>query len=146
MEGLNIFGGLAGLGVFAASVGWVVVQFKSGGVKAKDDLIVTLKDALAIEQDKTKKLSEEKSQLITSHQTQLNEINKAMGVLQGKFEEQSKKVEEYKQILQGRNPEQTEFMKLITAAATEQAKYRVETTKILKEISVYIRNSKRNEK
>lgn len=133
--GLNIFGGLAGLGVFAASIGWVFVQFRSGGVKAKDDLIATLKEALLVETDKNKKLVEERTQLITSHQEQINVLNKQMGVLEGKLDSAEKKIDEYKELLQGRNPDQVKFMEYLTDTASQSAKYMESSSKYMKESS-----------
>lgn len=99
-----------GLGTLIAGIGFAYAQFKSGGDKYKDNLIDTLKESVAILEEKTRKQSEEKSLLVTSHQTQLTELSKSLGVLQGRFDEQTRQIEMYKQLLQGRDPEQTKVL------------------------------------
>src|SRR3990167_2687027 len=99
-----------GLGTLIAGIGFAYAQFKSGGDKYKDNLIDTLKESVAILEEKTRKQSEEKSLLVTSHQTQLTELSKSLGVLKGRFDEQTRQIEMYKQLLQGRDPEQTKVL------------------------------------
>lgn len=109
----SIIGLLTGFGVLLVGAGFGFGQLKIGGSKAKDELIKDLKDAKALLEDKLAKLAEERTQLITSHQAQITELTKNLGVLQGRFDAQVKEVESYKLILQGRDPGQTEIMKEI---------------------------------
>ena len=48
-EGLNVFGGFAGIGALMAGIGFAYAQFKSGGSKAKDELIATYKETIKIQ-------------------------------------------------------------------------------------------------
>ena len=143
-----------GLGTLIAGCGFAYAQFKTGGDKAKDDLIDTLKEAVEVEKAKGVRLTEEKAILIDSHQSQINELNNKMGKLQGLYEasEQSKK--EYLAILQGRDPanqkfieSQSKFMEIVMRQIEENQKttpavqaYMAETTKILMEIRHFMSN------
>jgi len=135
---LNIFGGLAGLGVLAAGIGFAYSQFKSGANQAKDDLIKTLKETALVEREKSSRLVEEKLTLIKSHQEQINELSKQLGILQGKSEANEKKMKEYIEILQGRSPEQNKFIEYMTLAAENSAKYMQESAIILVQVRTFM--------
>lgn len=137
-DGLNIFGGFAGIGVLAVCIGFAYTQFKSGAGKAKDDLVETLKESLSVERDKVKMLTEEKNTLIVSHQQQLNAMNEKIGKLQGLYEASEKRNKEYLEILQGRSPEQTQFMELMTKTSRDASIYMRETSTILQDIKTFM--------
>ncbi len=106
----TIVGISIGLGTLIAGMGYAYSQYKTGGDKYKDSLIETLKESIAVLEEKNKKQSEERSMLLVSHQKQLTELTTNLGILQGRFDELSKKAEEYKMILQGRDPEQLKML------------------------------------
>lgn len=135
---LNIFGGLSGLGIFFAGIGVAYSQFKSGANKAKDDLILTLKETALVEREKADRLSAEKATIMNSHQYQINELNKQIGKLQGILEATDKKLKEYTDILQGRSPEQTQFMQFMTEATKDSSEYMKNSSTILREIQIEI--------
>lgn len=139
MANLDVFGGLSGIGVLAAGFGFAYAQFKSGGGKAKDDLVSTLKEQLNIEKEKTEQLKLEKDTLIQSHQKQLTEITGKLGKLEGLQEANEKKIKEYRDILQGRSPEQTQFMEFMTQVAKDSAEYMKNSSNILKDIQGSLR-------
>jgi len=109
----TIFGLLAGSGALLAGMGFAYAQLKRGGSEADTKTIASLKEYIDTLEEKNKRLTEEKSQLINSHQTQLTELNKAIGVLQGRFDEQTRQLEIYKQLIQGRDPEHMRVLKEI---------------------------------
>ncbi len=131
---LDGFGGLAGVGILMAGAGFAWAQFKSGASKAKDDLIDTYKETVEADSKKISILTSEKTTLITDHQKQINEMNVQLGKLQGLQEANEKKIEEYLSILQGRNPEQVQFMKFMVTNMTECAKYIKESRTMFAEI------------
>lgn len=137
-EGLNIFGGFAGIGVLAVCIGFAYTQFRSGANKAKDDLVETLKESLEVEKDKVKMLTEEKNTLIVSYQQQLNVMNEKIGKLQGLYEASEKRNKEYLEILQGRSPEQTQFMQLMTTTSRDATIYMRDTSAILQDIKKFM--------
>lgn len=116
---------LIGIGALVAGIGFAYAQFKSGSSKAKDDLIVTLKDTAVIEREKAARLAEEKVELVRSHQEQINLLNKNLGILQGRLDEQTAKLKEYKDIIEGRSPDQIEY-----------------TKKVLQTLELYLKDSK----
>ena len=138
-NGLNLFGGLAGIGALAAGIGFAYSQFRSGANQAKDDLIETLRDTALAEKVEKDRLAAEKTNIITSHQTQLNELNNKIGKLQGLYEANEKEKANYLQILQGRNPEQVKFMEYVTTVSGESAKYMKETSEILVELKTFMK-------
>jgi len=119
-----IIGIFAGLGTLIAGIGFAYAQFKSGGDKAKDDLIDTLKETALVEREKATRLAEEKATIVGSHQTQINELSNKIGKLQGLYEAAEANKKEYLSILQGRDPQQKVFME--------------ETTRILVEIRMFM--------
>ena len=143
-----------GLGTLIAGCGFAYAQFKTGGDKAKDDLIDTLKESVEVEKAKAIRLTEEKTTLIESHQTQINDLNNRLGKLQGLYEASEQSRKEYLAILQGRDPSQqkfmesqTKFMEIVMKQIEENQKttpavqaYMVETTKILSEIRTFMVN------
>lgn len=138
-------GGMAGVGILAGGLGVAYSQFKSGGNKAKDELIATLKETAIAEKVRAERLAAEKVTLLDSHQKQINELNNQLGKLQGLYESAEKRNREMMEILQGRSPEQTKFMELMTKAATESGKttvqagrYMEETTAALKAILAFM--------
>jgi len=146
-----IVGVFTGLGVLIAGIGFSYAQFKSGGDKAKDDLIDTLKETAVVEREKAARLATEKVTLVDSHQTQINQLTEKIGKLQGLYEasEQSKK--EYLAILQGRDPAQQAFMELLTKAAAnsnevtaQSQKYMTDTIKVLGEIRTFMEKLNKN--
>ncbi len=152
-----IIGICVGLGTLIAGCGFAYAQFKTGGDKAKDDLIETLKETAAVEKAKASRLAEEKTTIVNSHQIQINELNTKIGKLTGLYEaaEQSKK--EYLLILQGRDPAQQAFMEFLTKAAqnnneavVQSQKYMSETIVILSEIRTFMEklnnSAKQNQK
>lgn len=112
----TLIGVFAGAGVLFAGVGFAYAQYKRGGSEADSKTIASLKEYIDTLEEKNKRLTEEKSQLINSHQTQLTELNKAIGVLQGRFDEQTRQLEIYKQLIQGRDPEHMQVLKEIKEA------------------------------
>lgn len=112
----TIFGLLAGSGALLAGMGFAYAQLKRGGSEADSKTIASLKEYIDTLEEKNKRLTEEKSRLINSHQMQLTELNKAIGVLQGRFDEQTKQLEIYKQLIQGRDPEHMQVLKEIKEA------------------------------
>lgn len=153
-----IVGILIGLGTLIAGCGFAYAQFKTGGDKAKDDLIQTLKETAIVERDKSIRLSEEKATLVDSHQAQINELKREIGKLQGLYEASESSKKEYLSILQGRDPaqkafmeNQQRFMELVMGqikkndeVAPQAQKYMEETTRILAEIRIFMENLNRN--
>lgn len=119
-----------GVGTLFALIGVGWAQFKAGGEKFKDNTIDSLKESLAISEEKNKKLTEEKAQLLTSHQEQINKLTKELGELTGRFNEQSKLAEEYKLILQGRGPDDIKYKEEGRAFMLNMSKYAENSMKI----------------
>jgi|SRR5581483_449227 len=138
MDTLNLFGGFAGIGVLMAGLGFAYSQVKLGAGKAKDDLIATLKETAIVERDKATRLAEEKVTLVSSHQSQINELNNKLGKLQGLYEASEVSKKEYLAILQGRSPEQEKFMQYMTVVADNASGYMKDTGEILGEIKTFM--------
>lgn len=130
-----IIGFFIGMGTLIAGIGFAYAQYKSGGDKAKDELIKTLKETAIVEREKASRLADEKTELIKNHQEQINLLNKNLGILTGKFEEQSKKATEYLSIIQGRDPQQLKYMEEMTRVARLATEYMGETRPIIIKLS-----------
>lgn len=100
-----------GLGAIVVSIGYLYSQIKLGGDKYKDSLIETLKESLSVQEDRNKKLSDEKNQLIVSHQAQLTQLTKELGELKGAFLAEQKRAAEYKDLLLQKDPQQMQILK-----------------------------------
>lgn len=142
---LEAVGGYIGLGVLVLSVSYAWTQIRSGATKAKDELVSTYKEQLALEKEKTKQLEAKNMTLEISHQKQINELSKQIGILEGTLKSQQEKMKEYLEILQGRSPEQIKFMEYLTKAASQSesfmsgsAVYMKDTTEVLGEIKIFM--------
>lgn len=100
-----IVGIFIGLGAMIAGIGYAYAQYKSGGDKYKDNLIDTLKATAEAERTERERLAKEKTELLMNHQVQITTLTKDQAELKGRLDEQSKKADEYKALLLGRDPE-----------------------------------------
>ena len=106
----TIIGVCAGLGLMAGGCGYAYSTWKAGKNRYKDDLINDLKETIVSRDLTIVKLNEEKTTLITSHQQQLTVLHKELAELKGRVDEQTKKIEDYKAILQNRDPQLLEIL------------------------------------
>ena len=134
----TIVGIFAGIGLLIAGIGYGYAQFRTGANKAKDELVETLEKQLEIEREKTKQWEAEKQTLVASHQTQLNKLTQDVGKLQGLNEANEKKIKEYQDILQGRDPAQQKFMEIVLKAIEANQSFMEKTTDILSEIKIFM--------
>lgn len=141
-EVLDGFGGLAGMGILMAGLGFGWAQFKSGAGKAKDDSIASYKEALAAEQVRieqlkaeNKQLIEDKNTLMKSHQDQINALTEKIGKLQGLYEASELRNKQNLAILQGRNPEQQKFMEFMTENAKQNGEILLEIKRFMTSIN-----------
>lgn len=109
----QIVGLFIGIGAIIVAFAFAYSQIKLGGNKAKDDLIGTLQTTVSAKDETIRRLESEKTTLINSHQEQINTIQKELSELKGAFGEQSKKLDEYKTLLEGRDPYVLEILKKI---------------------------------
>lgn len=141
-----IVGVFIGLGTLVAGCGFAYAQFKTGSDKAKDDLITTLRATADAEKAEKERLAAERTELVNSHQLQLTQLNKDIAELRGRFDEVQKRANEYKEILQGKDPAQQKFMEIVLKQIEEGQKtqpqvqkYMQETTQILQEIRTFMK-------
>lgn len=137
-------GGMAGVGVLAGGLGVAYSQFKSGGNKAKDELIETLKESAVAEKNKADRLAQEKVTLMNSHQLQLNSLTEEIGKLKGLYQAAEKRSEDMLKILQGRNPEQEQYMKDMREFTKGVALYMKDSSEVLAGMKTFM--TKLNEK
>ena len=136
IETISIIVGIfVGLSTLIAGSGFAYAQYKTGGDKAKDDLIETLKDTAIAEKSEKERLATEKAELFISHQQQITQLTKELSELKGRFEEQNKKTEEYKELLQGKDPKQLEYMKEMKEMAKMAVEYITTTKPILQKLA-----------
>lgn len=139
-----IVGIFIGLGTLIAGSGFAYAQFKSGGDKYKDNLIETLKETALAEKAEKERLAIEKNQLMVSHQEQLTQLNKDLAELRGRFDEQSKKVKEYQDILQGKDPGQLKYMETMTKGLNTALEYIQVSQPVLLELKKYLDKQNRH--
>ena len=100
-----IIGILGGLGILIAGLGYAYSSWINGSNKYKEELISDLKNTVEAKTNEIKQLTDERAVLICSHQEQITKLQKDLSELTGRFEEQSKKLMEYKTLLENRDPE-----------------------------------------
>lgn len=123
----TIVGIFIGIGALAVGIGFAYSQIKLGNGKAKDDLIDTLQKSLQAEKERAEDLQE-----------QINTMRQDIGKLQGLHEANEKKIDEYRSILQGRSPEQKQFMELMVRTAKRSEKYMQDSADIFDEIKIFM--------
>lgn len=147
---------------FSAIIIAIVYSFSKLREKTDDqnkNLIMNLEKERDLYKERAERLEREGRDREAQHQRQMNELNKELGVVKGSLEQMAKQNEMYLAILKDKNPEQIEFMKLLSESAKESArlqknaeKYMQNTASILKEIHGFmqslnkkaIENEKRN--
>lgn len=107
----TIIGLFAGLGVMIAGCGYAYSSWKVGQMKYKDEMILDLKGRLENKDNLIARLNTEIATLVKSHQEQLTALQKELSELKGAFTEQSKKLEEYRAILENRDPATLKILK-----------------------------------
>lgn len=100
----TIVGMFAGIGLMVGGCGYAYSTWKNGKNKYKDELILDLKSTLQVKEDEIARLNGEKTTLIVSHQKQLTDLQKQLSELEGAFKEQAKKLDDYRAILENRDP------------------------------------------
>lgn len=88
------------VGVFAIAGGYIFTQFRKGGNSGYSETINILQAR-----------DEAQKQLIADYQSKFEAINKELGILQGQLKEKDGKLTEYLDILKGRDPELTMYIK-----------------------------------
>lgn len=152
-------GSAIGIVIFAFSR---VAQEREKADREKDaasqTLINILKETAEAEKVKAERLREENqaqkddfqkqiTELKEGHQKQINEIKVEMANLKALYEASERSKQEYLEILQGKNPEQQAFMKLLTDAAKQSnttidssKKYMEDSLKVLGDIHKFMEN------
>lgn len=106
---------MTGIGIMIAGSGYAYSSWNSGKNKYKDEIISDLKVTLGLKESEITRLNEDRTLLITSHQIQITDLQKELSELKGAFTEQSKKLEEYKHILENRDPQFVTMLREISA-------------------------------
>lgn len=127
----TIVGIFAGLGIMIGGCGYVYSSWKNGKNKYKDELIADLKATLEIKERDIGCLNAEKTTLIKSHQEQFTKLTSDFAELKGRFNEQSKKLEEYREIFQNRDSQSLQMLKEIKEGIVVLNKHHVESQKAL---------------
>lgn len=101
----TIIGVFTGFGVMVAGCGFAYSSWRNGNNKYKDELISDQKSRLENKDLQIVELNKEITTLVKSHQGQITDLQKELSELKGAFAEQSKKLEEYRSILENRDPQ-----------------------------------------
>lgn len=117
---LNI--NLAEIGLLVLGIAYVFTYWTKGGNQASTEVINALKEQADLN---SKKISE-----------LLHEV----GVLTGTLKEKDERIKLLEALVQGRSPEQTQYMLDMRQFTEGVAKYMDGTTKTLGEISVFMHN------
>jgi len=137
----TIVGIFIGLGAMIGGCGYGYSSWKNGNNKYKDETISDLKIAIETKEKEISRLNEEKTILILSHQKQITEIQKELSELQGAFKEQSKKLGEYRSILENRNPELLGMLTEIKDGITTLNTHGVTSGKQAKEVAITLKQN-----
>lgn len=138
----TLIGFFAGIGIMVAGCGYAYSSWKAGRNKYKDELILDLKATITVKESEITRLNQEKSVLITSHQAQLTKLQTELSELKGAFNEQSKKLDEYRMIFENRDPQTLETLKDIKDGILSLNKHEIKNDKQKKEVAKTILKTK----
>ncbi len=110
----QIVGFAIGAGAVIIALAFAYSQIKLGDGNAKKELIQTLQETVTAKEETISRLEKEKTNLVLSHQVQLTQLTKDLSELRGRFDELTKQNTEYKAILQGRDPDTLNTLKMLT--------------------------------
>lgn len=96
---------LVPIGVFAASVAFVISQWKNGGSKASAEVISTYREQV-------QQLKEELATQAKSHTDQMTALTAKVGEMTGMITAKDAQITELKMLLLEKSPEMIEFYKM----------------------------------
>lgn len=108
------------VGLLSLGGGYLFLQWKAGGNNAAVAVITALKEQVAILQRQTENLTHE------------------VGVLTGQLKEKNERVSALEQVLQGRSPEQEQYMNDMREFTKGVAVYMKDTAEILGSMKVFM--------
>lgn len=127
----TIIGIFAGIGLLVGGCGYAYSSWKNGSSRYKDETITDLKNVNEQKDIIIKKLNEEKSLLITSHQQQITIMQKQITELEVRLEEQGKKLTEYAAILENRDPKTLSMLAAIKDGIDTLNQHNIKSEKAL---------------
>lgn len=110
------------LGLFFVGAGYVFTFWKKGGNEASSEVIKALKEQHDINSNK------------------ISELTHEMGVLTGQLREKDERIKLLEALVQGRNPEQLQYMTEMRKFTEGVAQYMADSTRTMGEISVFMHN------
>lgn len=111
---------LVELGLFILGLGYIFTFWRQGGNQAGNEVIAAYKEQVALNAEKITTLTHE------------------VGVLTGQLKEKEERIILLEAIVQGRNPEQVQYMGDMRKFTAGVADYMANTIKTLGEISVFM--------
>lgn len=133
---IGIFGGT---GVLVAGVAYGVSSWKKGGNTYKEELIKDLKDTIVQRDSVITQLNQDKTDLIASHQIQINGLVKDIATLTAQLNEQGKKLKTYSDILENRDPQTREILEEIKGEMIRMNEHQVIQEKNVEEVAVKVK-------
>lgn len=110
------------VGAFLLGLGYLFTYWKQGGTQAGSEVIAAYKEQVALNAEKISSLTHE------------------LGVLTGQLKEKDERIKLLEALVQGRNPEQIQYMHDMRKFTEGVAQYMNNSTKTLGEMSVFMHN------
>jgi beta-N-acetylglucosaminidase len=113
---------LAEIGLFFVGFAYVFTYWKKGGNQASTEVINALKEQHQINADK------------------ISQLTKEVGILTGQLKEKNDRITMLESIVQGKNPEQIQYMADMRRFTEGVSTYMADSIKTLGEISIFMHN------
>lgn len=114
------------IGILIVGIAYVATAWRSGSGKASIEVIQIYKER------------------VETLSNRVSDLTKELGRLQGEIKGKDDKITFLEQLVQGRNPEQEQYMKDMRKFTKGVADYMASSTKTLTEVSLFMRNINKN--
>jgi chromosome segregation ATPase len=140
----TLIGILGGTGALVAGIAYGISCWRNGGNQYKEELIKDLKNTVQQRECVITQLNQDKTNLIINHQKQITDLQKELSKLQEIVEEQSRKLKQYADILENRDPQTLEILQQIKDEMAKLNQHQIFQEKNVEMVKSDLKNKKTN--
>lgn len=114
-----IIGSIASIGILVGGAGYFLQAWRKGSKEEKTEVVSSADQLSSFWKEQVDGFKE----VVATLQEKINTMTGEIGELRGQLNEKTKQAAEYKEILQGQNPEMKQFMETMLAVSEQSQKF-----------------------